>query len=99
MDVMTKVQKLKQHLRPGQVYRREDLARLSSAVDRHLKQLVREGELKKLAGGLYHRPKETAFGGAPATDDRLVEAFLKDRRFLVASPNAYNQLGVGTTQL
>ena len=27
------------------------------------------------------------------------QAFLKDRRFLLASPNAYNSLGVGTTQL
>jgi hypothetical protein len=29
----------------------------------------------------------------------LVEAFLRDDRFLLASPNAYNRLGVGTTQL
>jgi len=28
-----------------------------------------------------------------------VSAFLKDGRFLPASPNAYNSLGVGTTQL
>jgi hypothetical protein len=44
-------------------------------------------------------PKETVFGKAPAPDDKLVEAFLKDKRFLLASPNAYNSLGVGTTQL
>jgi hypothetical protein len=96
---MTKLQELKKRLRPGQVYRREDLARWSNAVDRHLKQLVEEGTLAKLAGGLYAYPKETVFGKAPAEDDRLVEAFLKDDRFLLASPNAYNSLGVGTTQL
>jgi hypothetical protein len=28
-----------------------------------------------------------------------VASFLKDRHFLLASPNAYNSLGVGTTQL
>jgi hypothetical protein len=28
-----------------------------------------------------------------------VSAFLKDRRFLLTSPNVYNSLGVGTTQL
>ena len=39
------------------------------------------------------------FGKAPAADDELVATFLKDRRFLLASPNAYNSLGVGTTQL
>ena len=96
---MTKLEALKRHLRPGQVYRREDLARWSNAVDRHLKQLLDDGTFTKLAGGLYAYPKETLFGKAPAEDEKLVGTFLKDRRFLLASPNAYNSLGVGTTQL
>lgn len=96
---MTKLQALRKHLRPGQVYRREDLARRSKAVDRHLKQLVSDGTLTKLAGGLYLYPEQTVFGKAPAEDDKLVGTFLKDHRFLLASPNAYNSLGVGTTQL
>jgi hypothetical protein len=96
---MTKLQALKKHLRPGQVYRREDLAQWSNAVDRHLKQLVQEGSLSKLAGGLYSCPKQTSFGKAPAEDEKLVGTFLRDDRFLLASPNAYNRLGVGTTQL
>jgi hypothetical protein len=96
---MTKLDELKQHLKPGGVYRREDLARFSNTVDRHLKQLVEANVLKKLRGGLYAYPKETAFGPAPANDGTLVEAFLRDKRFLLASPNAYNSLGVGTTQL
>jgi hypothetical protein len=96
---MTTLQEFKRHLRPGQVYRREELALWSNAVDRHLKQLVSDGTLTKLAPGLYLYPKETVFGKAPAEDDKLVGAFLKDRRFLLASPNTYNMLGVGTTQL
>ena len=96
---MTTIQEFKRHLRPGQVYRREELALWSNAVDRHLKQLVSDGTLTKLAPGLYLYPKETVFGKAPAEDDKLVGAFLKDRRFLLASPNTYNMLGVGTTQL
>lgn len=96
---MTKLQELKKHLRTGRVYRREDLARWSNAVDRHLKQLVSDGTLTKLAGGLYLYPKETVFGKAPPEDNKLVGSFLKDDRFLLASPNAYNSLGVGTTQL
>jgi hypothetical protein len=96
---MTKLEELKRHLRPGEVYRREEVARWSSAVDRHLKQLVGDGTLTKLAGGLYAYPKETAFGKAPADDDKLVRTFLKGDAFLLASPNAYNSLGVGTTQL
>jgi len=99
MSSMVKLQELKAHLKPGQVYRRGDLARWSNAVDRHLKQLVSEGTLTKLAGGLYSYPKKTVFGKAPAEDNKLVETFLKDRRFLLVSPNAYNNLGVGTTQL
>jgi hypothetical protein len=96
---MTRLQALKKHLRPGQVYRREDLAHWSNAVDRHLKQLLDDGTLTKLAGGLYAYPKDTVFGRAPAEDDKLVGTFLRDHRFLLASPNAYNSLGVGTTQL
>jgi hypothetical protein len=96
---MKKLEQLKGHLKPGRVYRREDLTRWSTSVDRHLKQLVESGVLKKLSGGLYAYPKETVFGHAPAKDSDVVSAFLKDDRFLLASPNAYNSLGVGTTQL
>lgn len=96
---MSKLNEVKQHLRPGQVYRRADLEQWSSAVDRHLQQLQNEGALTKLSNGLYYCPKKTAFGEAPAEDAKLVEAFLKDCRFLLHSPNAYNALGVGTTQL
>lgn len=99
IPAMSKLLELEKHLRPGQVYRREDLLLWSNAVDRHLKQLVGDGTLTKLAGGLYLRPKDTVFGKAPPEDRKLVEAFLKDRRFLLTSPNAYNGLGVGTTQL
>jgi hypothetical protein len=98
-DCMTKLDELKKQLKPGQAYRRADLARWSTSVDRHIKQLVESGVLKKLSGGLYAYPKETAFGPAPAADKDVVSAFLKDDRFLLASPNAYNSLGVGTTQL
>jgi hypothetical protein len=96
---VTKLEQLKRHLKPGHVYRRADLARWSTSVDRHLKQLVESGTLKKLSGGLYSYPRETAFGTAPASDKDVVKAFLKGDRFLLASPNAYNTLGVGTTQL
>lgn len=99
MISMRKLEQLKRHLKPGHAYRRADLARWSTSVDRHLKQLVESGTLKKLSGGLYAYPKDTAFGPAPASDKDVVGAFLKDDTFLLASPNAYNSLGVGTTQL
>lgn len=96
---MTALNQLKKRLRPGQVYRRADLARLSNAVDRHLRALLNEGRLTKVAPGLYMAPRKTRFGAAPADTKKLVESFLKDDRFLMVSPNDYNGLGVGTTQL
>ncbi|NHK27107.1 hypothetical protein FF098_004210 [Parvularcula flava] len=96
---MTALSDLKRKLRPGQVYRRADLARWSKSVDRHLRQLVEEGRLVKVSAGLYRTPRKTRFGDAPAAPDKLVERFLKDDRFLMVSPNAYNGLGVGATQL
>jgi hypothetical protein len=91
--------RLKRHLRQGQVYRRKDLARWSNAVDRHVRELVDEGCLEKVSGGVYMVPRKTRFGDAPAKPEKVVEAFLKDDRFLMVSPNDYNKLGVGTTQL
>lgn len=96
---MNKLEELRSHLKSGKVYRRAELAKWSSAVDRHLKQLVDSGDLVKLSAGLYLRPKQTVFGKAPADDTTLVSAFLRDKRFLITSPNAYNALGVGATQL
>lgn len=86
-------------LQAGNVYRREDFARLSTAVDRHLRELVAAGKLKKLAQGLYHAPKQSNFGPLPPTDAQVVGGFLKDKDFLVFSPSAYNAVGLGTTQL
>lgn len=91
--------RLRSNLKRGHVYRREDLLGDSNAVDRHLKQLVDFGDLEKLAQGLYYVPKSTAFGRVPPKDEDLVEAFLKDENFLLLSPNSYNSLGLGTTQL
>ncbi|MBO9712511.1 hypothetical protein [Sphingomonas sp.] len=96
---MSALNELKRRLRPGQVYRRKDLARWSTAVDRHLRQLVGEGRLEKVSGGVYMVPRQTRFGASPAAPEKLVETFLGDDRFLMVSPNAYNGLGVGTTQL
>ncbi|MES2673972.1 MAG: DUF6088 family protein [Pseudomonadota bacterium] len=96
---MSALNELKQHLTPGQVYRRADLAQWSNAVDRHLKQLVEEGALQKVSQGVYACPKKTSFGKAAPEDYKLVEAFLKTDDFLLFSANTYNALGVGTTQL
>ncbi len=91
--------RLRSQLKKGHVYRREDFLSDSNAVDRHLKQLVVAGDLEKLAQGLYYVPKFSSFGRVPPKDEYLVAAFLKDEDFLLLSPNSYNALGLGTTQL
>ena len=70
---------LADELQAGRVYRREDLARLSKAVDRHLQELVSTGTLKKLAQGLYYAPKQSSFGPLPPTDEQVVQGFLRDK--------------------
>ena len=93
------LERLRSRLKKGHVYRREDLLSSSNAVDRHLKQLLEAGDLEKLVQGLYYAPKSSAFGRVPPKDEDLVEAFLKDENFLLLSPNSYNSMGLGTTQL
>lgn len=86
-------------LKAGHVYRREDIPRLSNAVDRHLRELVSMGKLQRLAQGLYHAPQQSIFGPRPPADDRVVQGFLRDKEFLVVSPSSYNAVGLGITQL
>lgn len=94
-----KVEDFKTHLKTGKTYRRAELARWSNAVDRHIALLLKEGFLEKLSAGLYYVPKKSVFGVVPPDDELLVRTFLKEDDFLLTSPNAYNSLGVGTTQL
>jgi hypothetical protein len=96
---MNKLSALRAHLKEGGLYRRSDVGEWSKSPDRHLAELVKEGVLEKLSPGLYYYPKQSVFGKTPPEESKLVRGFLKDDRFLITSPNAYNSLGVGTTQL
>ena len=96
---MAQLRKLKRQLKPGKVYRRDELTAWSNSVDRHLEELVEEKVLQKVSHGMYYVPRPTVFGAAPPDEKVLVKSFLKDDRFLLTSPNNYNSLGVGTTQL
>jgi hypothetical protein len=93
------LKRLEAHLVAGAIYRRAELGRLSSNIDRHLVQLVANGRLRKLSQGLYMAPKETSFGEAPPDSHNLIRAFLKDDHFVVYGPSQFNALGLGTTQL
>jgi hypothetical protein len=90
---------LLRHIKQGEVYRRSDLEYFSTAIDRQLAQLTKEGKLMKLSQGLYYAPKHSKFGLVPADDVNVIERFLKDEDFLLVSPNTFNSLGLGLTQL
>lgn len=96
---MSQLTEFKQHLKQGKIYRREELGQWSNAVDRHAAELVNDGTLQKVSPGIYYYPKKSVFGNVPPEEKALVRAFLKDGQFLITSSNAYNSLGVGTTQL
>src|SRR6218665_2148763 len=76
-------------LQAGRVYRREDLARLSTAVDRHLRELVATGKLQKLAQGLYYAPKQSSFGPLPPAGEQVVGGVLRAQAFLLFFPSSY----------
>ncbi len=94
-----KSQELYKQMKEGKVYRREDLLSFSNALDRDLKELVKNGLVRKPASGLYYRPSRSRWGNVPASERELVRAFLKTDDFLLSSTNAYNSLPLGLTQL
>ncbi len=90
---------LRRHVRAGKVYRREDLLPYSNSIDRELQRLVSAGTLRKLAQGLYFKPKTNVFGEVPPDEKDLLATFLRDKNFLSFNPSVYNSLRLGTTQL
>jgi len=96
---MKNSEKLKDSMRPGSVYRRQELDGFSTAVDRDLKKLVKSGAVRKLAYGLYYRPQKNARRDAPADERGLIQAFLKTDDFLMTSHNDFSDLGLGLARI
>ena len=90
---------LRQHTIQGEVYRRSDLEYYSTAIDRHIAQLTKDGTLVKLNQGSYYAQMQSKFGTVPPDDHKMVGRFLKDEDFILISPNMFNTLGLGLTQL
>ncbi len=88
---------LKQHIKPGAVYRRSDPEFYSYAVDRDLARLVKDGFLNKSRQGLNSAPKKSKSGMVPPDEPDMVAKFLKDDNFILVSPNSYNSLRLGLT--
>lgn len=96
---MKAAERLLESMVPDRVYRCRQLTAFSRSPGRDLQRLVRAGQVKKLAWGLYCRPRKNAFGEKPPEDRELVREFLKTDNFLLTSFNHFNQLGFGLTQV
>lgn len=99
MDRVLERYNLLSKLTVGEVYSWGDLESLSGSLGRGLKQLQKEGYLKRVGPGLYLLPKQSRFGNVPPSAQQVVSGFLKSDDYLLVSPNYYNSLGLGLTQL
>lgn len=87
----------KPDLTKGRVYRTEDLRRWGKNPSRLAERLVRDGVLRRLAHGLFVRPRTGRFGEVPPSDEELLRAFLKGEPFLITGPERWNAIGLGST--
>ena len=99
MKNATSPQRLLRELSYGKVYRRQDLAALSKSIDRDLKKLTGNGNLKKVGSGLYLYSENSRWGNLPADEKELASSFLKTSDLLLVSNSDFNSLGLGLTQL
>ena len=63
---------LRQDIKQGEVYRRSDLEYYTTAIDRSLAQLTKDGTFVILNHGLYYKPKQSIFGAFPPVDRQKV---------------------------
>ena len=82
---------------PGRVFRTADLAAATKNPSRLAKQLVSEGILERLAGGLYGVPKDSKFGRLTPRSDDIIATFLKGAPYLLTGPEFWNATGLGST--
>ena len=89
----------KPNLKPGRVYRTQDLRRWGANPTRLAKRLVREGRLHQAAHGLFYVPASSRFGDAPPGEAVLLRAFLGGTAFVITGPPKWNALGLGSTAM
>ncbi len=84
-------------LKPGRVYRTQDLLRWGRNATRLARRLERLKILLPLGHGLYFRPEASRFGPVPPEDADVVRGFLKRAPFLFTGPSRWNALGLGSS--
>ncbi len=87
--------KAQPRLEPGKVYRTRDLRTWGANPTRLARRLVEEGELRRLAHGLFYHPKLSRFGPVPPEDAEVVRGFLGSGDFVLTGPPYWNALGLG----
>ncbi len=83
----------------GQAYRTRELRRWSANPTRLAKRLVREGQLRQAAHGLFYAPAESKFGAVPVSSSELLRAFFAGSPFVISGPPRWNALGLGSTAM
>ena len=84
-------------LEPGKVYRTRDLKPWTGNPTRLAKRLVRDGQLRQMAQGLFYAPQQSRFGLVPPEDTEMLRAFLGSDDFVITGPQKWNVLGLGST--
>ncbi len=84
-------------LKKGKVYRTQDFAKYGSNPTRFASALVKNGSLIRLQNGLFHAPKQGAFGIVPPSEAALLKGHFGSKPYLVTGPSVWNTLELGTT--
>ncbi len=99
MEKQSKAFQLLNSLKVGKIYRQSDLQVKWPNASHDLATLLADGQIKKISGGLYYRPKKTKYGEVAPKDEDMVRNFLQDDDFLLVDTNSYSSLVGGLTQL
>ncbi len=84
-------------LQPGKVYRTQDFKSWTGNPTRLAKRLVRDGQLRRMAQGLFYAPQLSRFGPVPPEDSEILRGFLGSDDFVITGPQKWNALGLGST--
>lgn len=102
MSIVQQVRKTLKRKREGAVISASSLEAIGSraAIDQTLSRLHRNGEILKIARGMYVVPVKGKFGAYPPAPDKVVRAYAKakGKRIVPNGALAANHLGLTTQQ-
>lgn len=69
-----------------------------AAFYKMLERMTKNGELFRLAKGLYYRPKVTSYGIVPVSEDEIINYYVENKKGMIIGYALYNSRGI-TTQV